>query len=141
LLLYRTAVNVAFAVDLTQSEQAVDVEHVQQSVFINAYGLLDKHFNHYTTKTHSLFLHVFLFSVVVKKRLSINRMLVVLLIKLLMLRYVNDVELAIKSIGEPLRDFNATNSYAAFGFGAKIPPHFRESQEFCLVSLVNFMSF
>jgi hypothetical protein len=74
---FRTAVNVAFAVDLTQSEQAVDVDLVQQ--------------------------------------------------------YVNDVEIAIKSIGEPLRYFNATNSYAAFGFGAKIPPQFRESQEFCLV--------
>lgn len=47
-------------------------------------------------------------------------------------RYVDDVELAIAAFGEPLRDFNSANSYAAFGLGAKIPPHFRESQEFCL---------
>jgi hypothetical protein len=78
LFLSRTAVNVAFAIDLTQSEKAVDPDVIQQ--------------------------------------------------------YVKDVELAIRAIGEPLRDFNVSNSYAAFGFGAKIPPHFRESQEFCLVS-------
>lgn len=77
--MFRTVVNVAFAVDLTQSEQAVDAALIQQ--------------------------------------------------------YVNDVELAIKAIGQPLGYFNATNSYAAFGFGAKIPPHFRESQEFCLVRI------
>lgn len=75
-----TTLNIAFAVDLTQSEQAVNLEFVQQ--------------------------------------------------------YVNDVELAIKSIGEPLRYFNSTNSYTAFGFGARIPPHSRESHEFHLVSEV-----
>ncbi|KAI6224737.1 Copine family protein 5 [Aphelenchoides besseyi] len=71
-----TAINVAFAVDLTQSENGVDQEVVQ--------------------------------------------------------RYIDDVELSIRSIGEPLHDFNVANSYAAFGFGAKVPPHYRESQEFCL---------
>jgi hypothetical protein len=29
-------------------------------------------------------------------------------------QYVNDVELAIKSIGEPLRDFNATSQFVLF---------------------------
>ncbi|CAD5226669.1 unnamed protein product [Bursaphelenchus xylophilus] len=47
-------------------------------------------------------------------------------------QYLDDVELAIKAIGEPLREFNISSAYAAFGFGAKVPPHFRESQEFCL---------
>lgn len=85
-----TAINVAFAVDLTQAE-IVDVELVQQYELIQT-------------------------------------------LKIAFLRYVNDVELAIKAIGEPLRDFNASSSYLSFGFGAKIPPHYRESQEFCLVS-------
>ncbi|KAI6220811.1 Copine family protein 5 [Aphelenchoides fujianensis] len=71
-----TAVNVAFAVDLTQSEGEVDMTNVQ--------------------------------------------------------KYVDDVELAIRAVGEPLHDFNVANLYAAFGFGAKVPPHYRESQEFCL---------
>uniref|UniRef100_A0A1I8B7E1 Copine domain-containing protein n=1 Tax=Meloidogyne hapla TaxID=6305 RepID=A0A1I8B7E1_MELHA len=47
-------------------------------------------------------------------------------------RYVSDVELSISAFGEPLREFQSSNSYAAFGLGAKIPPQFRESQEFCL---------
>uniref|UniRef100_A0AC34Q9M0 Copine C-terminal domain-containing protein n=1 Tax=Panagrolaimus sp. JU765 TaxID=591449 RepID=A0AC34Q9M0_9BILA len=47
-------------------------------------------------------------------------------------RYLDDVELAVKAIGEPFRDFSATSAYGAFGFGAKIPPLYRESQEFCL---------
>uniref|UniRef100_A0AC35F5R6 Copine C-terminal domain-containing protein n=1 Tax=Panagrolaimus sp. PS1159 TaxID=55785 RepID=A0AC35F5R6_9BILA len=47
-------------------------------------------------------------------------------------KYLQDVEIAVKSLGEPFRDFSVTSSHAAFGFGAKIPPHFRESQEFCL---------
>ncbi|KAF7635787.1 Copine domain-containing protein [Meloidogyne graminicola] len=47
-------------------------------------------------------------------------------------RYINDVELAIEAFGEPLNEFQNANSYPAFGFGAKIPPQFRESQEFCL---------
>lgn len=76
---YRTIVNVTFAIDFTQSEDAVDQQVIQQ--------------------------------------------------------YMNDVELAVRSVGEPIRDYNATSSFAAFGFGAKIPPHYRESQEFCLVSL------
>ncbi|KAL3087153.1 hypothetical protein niasHS_005392 [Heterodera schachtii] len=46
--------------------------------------------------------------------------------------YINDVELVIGAFGSALRDFNSANSYPAFGFGAKIPPLFRESQEFCL---------
>uniref|UniRef100_A0A915CSX0 Copine C-terminal domain-containing protein n=1 Tax=Ditylenchus dipsaci TaxID=166011 RepID=A0A915CSX0_9BILA len=46
--------------------------------------------------------------------------------------YLDDVELCIRALGEPLRHFNASSSFPAFGFGAKIPPHFRESQEFCL---------
>ncbi|KAE9555654.1 hypothetical protein FO519_001125 [Halicephalobus sp. NKZ332] len=47
-------------------------------------------------------------------------------------RYLEDVELAVKAVGEPFRDFSLTSAYGAFGFGAKIPPHYRESQEFCL---------
>ncbi|KAH7729248.1 Protein CPNA-4 [Aphelenchoides avenae] len=47
-------------------------------------------------------------------------------------RYVEDVDLTIRAFGEPMRYFNNSNSYAAFGFGAKVPPQFRESQEFCL---------
>uniref|UniRef100_A0A183BI62 Copine domain-containing protein n=1 Tax=Globodera pallida TaxID=36090 RepID=A0A183BI62_GLOPA len=46
--------------------------------------------------------------------------------------YIEDVELLIGAFGGALRDFNSSNSYPAFGFGAKIPPQFRESQEFCL---------
>uniref|UniRef100_A0A7E4WAG3 Copine domain-containing protein n=1 Tax=Panagrellus redivivus TaxID=6233 RepID=A0A7E4WAG3_PANRE len=47
-------------------------------------------------------------------------------------QYLSDVELAVRSTGEAFRDFSANSSYGAFGFGAKIPPLFRESQEFCL---------
>ncbi|KAI1732690.1 copine domain-containing protein [Ditylenchus destructor] len=47
-------------------------------------------------------------------------------------RYLDDVEVCIRALGEPLRHFNASSSFPAFGFGAKIPPHYRESQEFCL---------
>uniref|UniRef100_A0A0R3S2L4 Copine domain-containing protein n=1 Tax=Elaeophora elaphi TaxID=1147741 RepID=A0A0R3S2L4_9BILA len=52
--------------------------------------------------------------------------------------FVNDVECVIRSICEPFRRHNLqafcahSQSYAAFGFGARIPPHFRKSQQFCL---------
>uniref|UniRef100_A0A914EJK5 Copine C-terminal domain-containing protein n=1 Tax=Acrobeloides nanus TaxID=290746 RepID=A0A914EJK5_9BILA len=46
--------------------------------------------------------------------------------------YVADVELAVKALGESFREFSMSSTYAGFGFAAKIPPQFRESQEFCL---------
>ncbi|VDK87661.1 unnamed protein product, partial [Litomosoides sigmodontis] len=46
--------------------------------------------------------------------------------------FVNDVECVIRSICEPFRRHNFSQNYAAFGFGARIPPHFRKSQQFCL---------
>uniref|UniRef100_A0A8R1Y1G7 Copine domain-containing protein n=1 Tax=Onchocerca volvulus TaxID=6282 RepID=A0A8R1Y1G7_ONCVO len=71
--------------------------------------------------------------------------------------FANDVECIIRSICEPFRRHNlqvlhktirfspmnanlsivrisyfSSQSYAAFGFGARIPPYFRKSQQFCL---------
>ncbi|KAM3725950.1 Copine family protein [Dirofilaria immitis] len=46
--------------------------------------------------------------------------------------FANDVECVIRSICEPFRRHNFSQSYAAFGFGARIPPYFRKSQQFCL---------
>ncbi|KAL3982808.1 Copine family protein [Acanthocheilonema viteae] len=46
--------------------------------------------------------------------------------------FANDVECIIRSICEPFRRHNFSQSYAAFGFGARIPPYFRKSQQFCL---------
>ncbi|EJD75881.1 hypothetical protein LOAG_17060 [Loa loa] len=46
--------------------------------------------------------------------------------------FANDVECVIRSICEPFRRHNFSQNYAAFGFGARIPPYFRKSQQFCL---------
>ncbi|VDM39371.1 unnamed protein product [Toxocara canis] len=51
--------------------------------------------------------------------------------------FVDDVEFVINAIVEPFRNYNfflhfSSNNYAAFGFGARIPPLYRESHEFCL---------
>lgn len=48
------------------------------------------------------------------------------------LTFANNVEFAIRSIGETFADYNRSNNFAAYGFGARIPPLFRESHEFCL---------
>ncbi|VDM61816.1 unnamed protein product [Angiostrongylus costaricensis] len=46
--------------------------------------------------------------------------------------FANNVEFAIRSIGETLADYTRTDSFLAYGFGARIPPLYRESHEFCL---------
>ncbi|KAK6751146.1 hypothetical protein RB195_002862 [Necator americanus] len=48
------------------------------------------------------------------------------------LNFIENVEFAIRSLGETFADYNRTNTYAAYGFGARIPPQYRESHEFCL---------
>ncbi|PIO61266.1 Copine [Teladorsagia circumcincta] len=46
--------------------------------------------------------------------------------------FTDNVEFAIRSIGDTFADYNRTNAYTAYGFGARIPPFYRESHEFCL---------
>uniref|UniRef100_A0A8R1I9D1 Copine domain-containing protein n=1 Tax=Caenorhabditis japonica TaxID=281687 RepID=A0A8R1I9D1_CAEJA len=48
------------------------------------------------------------------------------------LRYQNDIEFVVRCLGETLEPFNSTNSFLSYGFGAKIPPHYRDSNNFCL---------
>ncbi|EYB94417.1 hypothetical protein Y032_0172g382 [Ancylostoma ceylanicum] len=48
------------------------------------------------------------------------------------LHFADSVEFAIRSVGETFADYNRTNTYLAYGFGARIPPQYRESHEFCL---------
>ncbi|VDL80757.1 unnamed protein product [Nippostrongylus brasiliensis] len=48
------------------------------------------------------------------------------------LSFANNVEFAIRSVGETFADYSRSNSFAAYGFGARIPPLYRESHEFCL---------
>ncbi|KAK6038292.1 Copine [Cooperia oncophora] len=48
------------------------------------------------------------------------------------LNFTDNVEFAIRSVGDTFADYNRTNSYSAYGFGARIPPLYRESHEFCL---------
>uniref|UniRef100_A0A1I8EA73 Copine domain-containing protein n=2 Tax=Wuchereria bancrofti TaxID=6293 RepID=A0A1I8EA73_WUCBA len=45
--------------------------------------------------------------------------------------FANDVECVIRSICEPFRRHNL-QAFQPFGFGARIPPYFRKSQQFCL---------
>ncbi|CAB3405964.1 unnamed protein product [Caenorhabditis bovis] len=47
-------------------------------------------------------------------------------------QFANDVEFVVRSIGETVEPFNASNSFLSYGFGAKIPPQSRESNNFCL---------
>ncbi|VBB27211.1 unnamed protein product [Acanthocheilonema viteae] len=42
--------------------------------------------------------------------------------------FVTEVVITAKNLSKPL----ISQSYAAFGFGARIPPYFRKSQQFCL---------
>ncbi|VDM94918.1 unnamed protein product [Thelazia callipaeda] len=46
--------------------------------------------------------------------------------------FAHDVEWVIRTLCLPFRRHNFPQIYTAFGFGARIPPHFRESQQFCL---------
>uniref|UniRef100_A0A0K0D267 Copine domain-containing protein n=1 Tax=Angiostrongylus cantonensis TaxID=6313 RepID=A0A0K0D267_ANGCA len=46
--------------------------------------------------------------------------------------FANNVEFVIRSIGETLANYTRTDSFLAYGFGARIPPLYRESHEFCL---------
>uniref|UniRef100_A0A7I4YPB0 Copine domain-containing protein n=1 Tax=Haemonchus contortus TaxID=6289 RepID=A0A7I4YPB0_HAECO len=48
------------------------------------------------------------------------------------MNFTNNVEFAIRSVGETFADYNRNNVYTAYGFGARIPPLYRESHEFCL---------
>lgn len=47
-------------------------------------------------------------------------------------QYSNDIEFVVRSLGDTLEPFNPTNSWLSYGFGAKIPPHYRDSNNFCL---------
>ncbi|VDK43438.1 unnamed protein product, partial [Anisakis simplex] len=44
-----------------------------------------------------------------------------------------DFQMALRAIGEIIRDYSPNKLFPALGFGAKIPPAFYESQEFCLI--------
>ncbi|KAK6020535.1 Copine, partial [Ostertagia ostertagi] len=46
--------------------------------------------------------------------------------------FTDNVEFAIRSVGDTFADYNRSNAYTAYGFGARIPPLYRESHEFCL---------
>lgn len=46
--------------------------------------------------------------------------------------FAEDVEFAVRTIGEQTKQYTSTSTYAAFGFGARIPPQYRESHQFCL---------
>ncbi|CAI2352286.1 unnamed protein product [Caenorhabditis sp. 36 PRJEB53466] len=48
------------------------------------------------------------------------------------LQYSNDIEFVVRCLGETLEPFNPTNSFLSYGFGAKIPPQYRDSNNFCL---------
>lgn len=47
-------------------------------------------------------------------------------------QYSNDIEFVVRCLGDTLEPFNPTNSWLSYGFGAKIPPHYRDSNNFCL---------
>ncbi|KAF1756201.1 hypothetical protein GCK72_012654 [Caenorhabditis remanei] len=47
-------------------------------------------------------------------------------------QYSNDIEFVVRCLGETLEPFNPNNSWLSYGFGAKIPPHYRDSNNFCL---------
>ncbi|KJH41437.1 Copine [Dictyocaulus viviparus] len=46
--------------------------------------------------------------------------------------FTNNVEFAIRSVGETLFGYTRNNNLLAYGLGARIPPHYRGSHEFCL---------
>uniref|UniRef100_A0A1I7ZDH7 Copine domain-containing protein n=1 Tax=Steinernema glaseri TaxID=37863 RepID=A0A1I7ZDH7_9BILA len=46
--------------------------------------------------------------------------------------FYEDVEFVVRTLGQQFHEYDPSNQYAAFGLGAKIPPLYRESQEFCL---------
>uniref|UniRef100_A0A1I7UIL1 Copine domain-containing protein n=2 Tax=Caenorhabditis tropicalis TaxID=1561998 RepID=A0A1I7UIL1_9PELO len=47
-------------------------------------------------------------------------------------QYSNDIEFVVRCLGETLEPFNPNNSWLSYGFGAKIPPQYRDSNNFCL---------
>ncbi|ULT93241.1 hypothetical protein L3Y34_003019 [Caenorhabditis briggsae] len=47
-------------------------------------------------------------------------------------QYSNDIEFVVRCLADTLEPFNPTNSWLSYGFGAKIPPHYRDSNNFCL---------
>ncbi|CAL2038794.1 unnamed protein product [Caenorhabditis brenneri] len=47
-------------------------------------------------------------------------------------QYSNDIEFVVRCLGETLEPFNPNNTWLSYGFGAKIPPHYRDSNNFCL---------
>ncbi|CAJ0581743.1 unnamed protein product, partial [Mesorhabditis spiculigera] len=47
-------------------------------------------------------------------------------------KYDADFLLAMRAIGEIIRDYSPNRLFPAFGFGAKLPPIYQESHEFCL---------
>ncbi|KAK0399287.1 hypothetical protein QR680_002974 [Steinernema hermaphroditum] len=46
--------------------------------------------------------------------------------------FYEDVEFVVRTLAQQFQEYDPSNQFAAFGFGAKIPPLYRESQEFCL---------
>ncbi|CAJ0958640.1 unnamed protein product, partial [Mesorhabditis belari] len=47
-------------------------------------------------------------------------------------KFDTDFILAMRAMGEIIRDYSPNRLFPAFGFGAKVPPMFQESHEFCL---------
>ncbi|CAD6191308.1 unnamed protein product [Caenorhabditis auriculariae] len=48
------------------------------------------------------------------------------------LQYANDVEFVVRALSGAVVPYNGSNPLLAYGFGAKIPPFYRESNNFCL---------
>uniref|UniRef100_A0A914UHH3 C2 domain-containing protein n=1 Tax=Plectus sambesii TaxID=2011161 RepID=A0A914UHH3_9BILA len=46
--------------------------------------------------------------------------------------FLGDFQLALRAIGGIVRDYNSSKLFPALGCGAKVPPTFYESQQFCL---------